>query len=274
VTSFSKPGRDPRAFSSEAHLDTLGLCVFLAFYKQCSNDFPLLVLDDVLTTVDSQHRMKVAELLMEEFADRQLVLTTHDSTWFDEIKQRASAEGLSARFSFLNIVDWTVDGGPDFREVRPTWDRIDAYLKSGDKNAAGNEARRYLEWVLEESCHRSRAPVPYSHPKKPPLEDLFNGARKRLATLLTEPAPKTAFEAAFTSVAATKFMANVLSHYNPESSDLSVVEVRALATSVRALHSILGCAGCGALLIYSDKSNEFYCPDTACGNRTRYLTKK
>jgi energy-coupling factor transporter ATP-binding protein EcfA2 len=274
MTSFSRPGSDPRAFSSEAHLDTLGLCIFLAFYKQCSAGFPLLVLDDVLTTVDSQHRLKVAELLIDEFADRQLVLTTHDERWFEEIKAQVSVKGLDGQFTYLNIVGWSVDGGPDIRETRPTWDRVDGFLASGDKNAAGNEARRYLEWVLEEICKGSRAPVPYAHPRKPPLEDLFNGARTRIDDLVRDPAAQATFKAAFADVAATKFMANLLSHHNADSGGLSVAEVRAFADAVKTLHAAFSCAGCHALLIYSDQSNELYCPRTGCSSRTHYVTRK
>jgi hypothetical protein len=274
MTSFSHRGTDPRAFSSEAHLDTLGLCIFLAFYKGCSADFPLLVLDDVLTTVDAQHRMKVAELLIDEFGDRQLVLTTHDERWFEEIKARIDARTLSAQFAHLNIVGWSVDGGPEIREVKPTWDRIAAYLAEGDKGAAGNQARIYLEWILEEMCKGCRVAVPYSHPRKPPLEDLFNGAKARLTDLVRDPTGQAALKKGFEDVAATKFMGNVLSHNNPEGGPVSTVEISSFADAVKALHGAYSCAECHALLIYSEKSNELYCPKAGCVRRTRYDTRK
>ncbi|HQF64043.1 MAG TPA: AAA family ATPase [Anaerolineaceae bacterium] len=70
---------------SEGHLDSLGLCIFLAFIKHFSSDFPLIVLDDVLTSIDAGHRMKVAQLLAKEFKEHQIIITTHDELWANEL---------------------------------------------------------------------------------------------------------------------------------------------------------------------------------------------
>jgi recombinational DNA repair ATPase RecF len=74
---------DPRAFQSEGHLDSLGLCIFLAFVKKFNISSNLIILDDIVTTIDSQHRMKICELIYENFSDKQLIITTHDNVWFE-----------------------------------------------------------------------------------------------------------------------------------------------------------------------------------------------
>jgi hypothetical protein len=51
----------PAAYYSEAHLDTLGLCVYLALAKQSDN--AIVVLDDVLTSVDSPHLRRIIDLI-------------------------------------------------------------------------------------------------------------------------------------------------------------------------------------------------------------------
>lgn len=48
--------KDPRAFLSEGHLDSLGLCLFLATVRIFNPSGSLLVLDDVLTSIDREHR--------------------------------------------------------------------------------------------------------------------------------------------------------------------------------------------------------------------------
>ncbi len=66
----------PVAYYSEGHLDTLGLCVFLALAKQAGD--AVVVLDDVLTTVDDAHLARIVELLFDtarEFG--QIIVTTH-----------------------------------------------------------------------------------------------------------------------------------------------------------------------------------------------------
>ncbi len=100
---------DSRSFASEGHLDTLGLCIFLAFNKQF-NDLNLIVLDDVLTTVDESHKERVARLLLEEFEDYQFILTAHDKYWVDEL------ESLCIEYNRENVIyeieDWSLEEGP------------------------------------------------------------------------------------------------------------------------------------------------------------------
>lgn len=100
---------DSRSFASEGHLDTLGLCIFLAFNKQFNN-LGLMVLDDVLTTVDASHKEKIAKLLLEEFEDFQFIITAHNKTWVDEL------EDLCTEYGKDNVVyeieDWSLEEGP------------------------------------------------------------------------------------------------------------------------------------------------------------------
>ena len=76
----------PGAYYSEAHLDTLGLCVYLALARRSSGD-QIVVLDDVLTSVDEPHLERIIELLAEE-AGRvgQLIITTHSRALFDRVR--------------------------------------------------------------------------------------------------------------------------------------------------------------------------------------------
>ena len=82
VNSYDKTV-DPRAFESEGHLDSLGLCIFLAFIKRFNTECSLVILDDIVTTIDASHRVRICKLLYEYFKDKQLIITTHDSIWYD-----------------------------------------------------------------------------------------------------------------------------------------------------------------------------------------------
>jgi hypothetical protein len=112
---FDRPEEDPRAFGSEGHLDSLGLCIFLAFVKRFNGDWPLLVLDDVVTSVDIQHKRRVADLLFEEFGDRQLFVTTHDARWFNELRRAQEETGHSSDTTNIAIEGWTLEEGPRLR---------------------------------------------------------------------------------------------------------------------------------------------------------------
>ena len=98
-----------RSFASEGHLDTLGLCIFLAFNKQFNN-LGLMVLDDVLTTVDAYHKEKIAKLLLKEFEDFQFIITAHDKTWVNELEYLCTEYGKDN--VVYEIEDWSLEDGP------------------------------------------------------------------------------------------------------------------------------------------------------------------
>jgi wobble nucleotide-excising tRNase len=114
---YDRHDEDPRAFGSEGHLDSLGLCIFLAFVKRFNGDWPLLVLDDVVSSVDIQHKRRVATLLFEEFGDRQLFVTTQDSRWFSELRRAQEQTGHAADTHNVAIEAWSLEEGPRIRMV-------------------------------------------------------------------------------------------------------------------------------------------------------------
>lgn len=132
---------DPRAFLSEGHLDSLGLCLYLATVRTFNPPGTMLVLDDVLTSIDREHRHRVAELLFEEFADFQLVLTTHDEHWFDILQTKARARGDQGNWLFKRIVRWTVEKGPESAAFESTWSHIEANLTDDSYRELGGPLR-------------------------------------------------------------------------------------------------------------------------------------
>jgi wobble nucleotide-excising tRNase len=66
----------PRLTLSEGYRHSLGLCIFLALAKrEAGNDRPL-ILDDVVVSLDRNHRGMIVDLLTSQFADRQVILFT------------------------------------------------------------------------------------------------------------------------------------------------------------------------------------------------------
>jgi hypothetical protein len=89
----------PQVYFSDSHLDSLGLCVFLAITNQFSgrgadpSERPIVVLDDVFASLDQAHRRRVGQLLAEEarkFA--QVIVATHASEWRDVLAANAGTQ--------------------------------------------------------------------------------------------------------------------------------------------------------------------------------------
>lgn len=149
--------KDPRAFLSEGHLDSLGLCLFLATVKLFNPPGTILVLDDVLTSIDKDHRHRVGELLMQEFGAYQIVLTTHDEHWFNLLDSKARALGVQGKWAFQKLHGWTLDSGPSVDLVGDAWESIDEQMTEPLYRSLGGPFR----WALEDFLKRTAAKIEF-----------------------------------------------------------------------------------------------------------------
>lgn len=146
----------PRLILSESQLNGLGLCLFLAAAKHFNTDAGFVVLDDVVNSFDADHRTQLAELLVEEFEDFQVIAFTHDPVWFDILRQMAPA------WEFQRIVGWSYEQGVQLElPPREERERIERHIDKGEADVAGNLAGDYIENRLKYVCLRLRVPLPY-----------------------------------------------------------------------------------------------------------------
>lgn len=146
----------PRLTLSEGHRNSLGLCVFLALSKRDDEELPL-ILDDVVTSFDREHRANVADLLMQEFSATQVLVFTHDIDWYTELKYR-----LPGNFwSFRVLAPWA---GP---EIGIQWDGtpqgFDEARTHLDNNpgTAASRARAIMDTHMAVIAEQLDIPVPY-----------------------------------------------------------------------------------------------------------------
>ena len=264
IDSFGQSGQDPRAYSSEGHLDSLGLVIFLAFAKEFQGACNLLVLDDVVSSVDTQHRQRICGLLSDEFADWQLIVTTHDQMWFEQLWQNAVASDRTGKISRQSIVRWSRALGPTVMPYLSGRERIEEYLGQGDKDAAGFLARIYLESVLKATGETIGTLVRYKKNDKYMIGELRNAANSRLGSMPEGPL-KAALKLALDGLREWSFMANILAHDNETLDPFSLDEVTGFCRAVEALEDALVCPACGyAGLYYDDMHSSIMCSHRGC----------
>jgi energy-coupling factor transporter ATP-binding protein EcfA2 len=148
-------------FLNEARLSALGLAIYLAgrlaLVQQAPGDAPkLLVLDDVLIGIDHSNRLPVLDVLHTHFSDWQVVLLTHDKTWFDLARDRLPKddwaccevyEGDPAASAPMPIVRPTMN-----KPVRALLKKADDLLTLGYIEAAANYARQAFELGMRKAC--------------------------------------------------------------------------------------------------------------------------
>lgn len=263
IESFGRPGEDPRAFTSEGHLDTLGLCIFLAFVKKFNRNCSLIILDDIVTTVDSAHRESICRLLFEEFKNKQFIITTHDGLWFKQVSSLIDAYGLANKFMKCAIYHWDENNGPSIKNYMPKWERIPERIAAGDRTCAGNETRQYLEWVLENICRSTDASLPIND-RGYSVGELIRPARGRLKRLVADETLRLEIRDTFKEIDKS-IMGNLLSHHNELSANASSNDVKRFFESVNKLHMLVSCPSCKRFLRYENNADRLIC-SKRCNN--------
>ena len=147
----------PRLTLSEGYRNSLGLCIFLAMANREPNKEIPLFLDDVVVSLDREHRGMIAELLVQEFSDRQIIILTHDRDWFSDL--RVQLEGSDWAFTALLPYD-KPDIGIRVSAKISTFDDARFFLDS-NPDSAGNTARKIMDTELAVRAQQLRIRMPF-----------------------------------------------------------------------------------------------------------------
>ena len=252
---------DSRSFASEGHLDTLGICIFLAFNKKF-NPLPLIIFDDILTTVDFPHKERIGRLIVEKFSDNQFIITTHNSLWADQLKRICI--DVKKYYRIYKLIDWTLKEGPIFSKPLDSEEKIQKYLSNDyqDFEAAGNTARRYLEYTLLEICKINNIKIPIK--EKYDVGTLFNDVNNYILKSVNGTSLESYYTDVWSEINQTKYLANLLSHNNEESPQLPKRDVEKFCIDVINLKKAHTC-DCGrGILEIDSKSKKLICTSNKC----------
>ncbi|MBC2602515.1 hypothetical protein [Puniceicoccus vermicola] len=106
---FGKANASPVAYLSESHLDTLGLCLFLALEKRENPENKILCLDDAIASVDEAHMERLYELLLQEAPHfHHVIITSH----YQPLRFKFRWGILTkSQVEFLELGQWSLEGG-------------------------------------------------------------------------------------------------------------------------------------------------------------------
>lgn len=143
------PDSPPQAYFSDSHLDTLGLCVFLALAERDTPEGKLLVLDDVLGSVDEPHVERIIEMIYDASAKfRHCIMTTHYGPWRHKYRWGWLKNG---QCQFVELSHWSLQKGMSHGRNIPEVERLRAMLGEAapDHQAICAKAGVILEAVLD-----------------------------------------------------------------------------------------------------------------------------
>lgn len=158
VDFYGRGIHPPHALHSEGHQDSMGLCLYLALAERLTGGLiDLIILDDVVMSVDAEHRRKLCSLLIKEFPHRQFLITTHDKTWSSQLK----AEGVVGTKSMIEFYNWSIELGPQVNSEADLWIKITSNLEKNNISAASAALRHGSEEFFSMVCDALQAPVKF-----------------------------------------------------------------------------------------------------------------
>jgi len=259
---YEKSGEDPRAYYSEAHLDTLGLAIFLALYKrECKNNKELrfLILDDVFTSVDAAHRNNIINLLFSEFKEHQLIITTHDVVLYKEILELEKLYGGNGKFRNIEICDWTKEEGPILDDTKSEFEKLTETFMNHrvDKNVLASVSGNFLELILNKLRYSLELAIPARYGERYTIADIWNKLYSKLRK-------NNEFYGSNSNVLDDidryKFLRNTNGcHYNEWAQSVSKDEIKQLTKQVRSFYELVYCNKCCSLIKKINNNEDYQC---------------
>lgn len=287
VDFYGKGQHHPRALHSEGHQDSMGLCLYLALSKKISADkIKLMVLDDVVMSIDSEHRRNICRLIMKYFPDYQFFITTHNRTWAKQL----STDGVVKKQNSVEFRGWTVTYGPEYKVGSNVWDGVQEKLDKGQIPSAAHQVRNHAEFFYEGVCDALGGKVCYRSDGRYELGDYMPAAKERYKELLRKARisaiswnnkediekynrMETEANEIIARAQIEQWAINANVHYS-KWDDFSKQDFEPIVDAFRDLEGLFICPTCEGLLILNQKDKEPINVSCPCGKTIWNLVKK
>jgi len=174
----------PQAYFSESHLDTLGLCIFIAMSKLDGPADKILVLDDILGSVDEPHVDRLVRMLFQEAAHFQhCLITTHYRPWRERLRW---GEFQFGECHFVELRRWGIAAGMEVVTAIPEVERLKKYLAdpSPDLQTIVSKAGTLLEAALDFLTIKYHCAVPRNADGKYTIGEMLPNVKGKLRKAL------------------------------------------------------------------------------------------
>jgi AAA domain len=230
----------PQQIFSEAYQDLLAILFFVSVAREASKrgQARVMIMDDVLQSVDATIRHAFVNYLLDELSDWQLIFTTHDRLWRDQLRDLFDAHEHPCVERL--IYDWSFDQGPrlEAETADPlSRDLVDA-IASSEPRTVGAIAGQLLEVICDQLTRRIHLLVARTNDDRYTLGDLWPVVRDWLKG--------TEADTAVRSIAGHRYLRNLVIHADMASLGLSLRDARSFGEAVLSLYSLVRCAKCGS----------------------------
>ncbi len=141
----------PQSFLNEAALTRIAISVRLGalLTRLASSEWKILVLDDMLISLDMSNRMIVSKIILEDsdLQDFQKIILTHDKGFFDILKSKTD----SSEWEYLEFHkdEKRIDSKPQIKINKTELEKAKEFLRENEFDACANYLRKEAEIILK-----------------------------------------------------------------------------------------------------------------------------
>lgn len=249
----------PKKYFSESYLNCYGIAFFLASVKAFNKENKFFVLDDVISSFDSEHRKRFADLLFEKFSDYQIIVLTHETEWFGYIKDLAKAKGWD-----IQEIKWSVLEGTHLEKSPASLKELIEYqIANNQESQLGNTMRTYLEQFLKQVCSNLEVRTVFrfnDQNERRMCPELLNDLRpviEKKSTDLKLQIP------AIERLTGSTILGNLLSHDNSTSPKMG--DLRAFWDDIKIVEALFTCQDTSCKKLISIKNYDTVKKQIRCG---------
>jgi energy-coupling factor transporter ATP-binding protein EcfA2 len=229
----------PHKFLSESHINCLGLAFFLTSVEAFNKENKFMVLDDVISSFDASHRKRFADLLIEKYGDYQIILLTHEKTWFDIVKNLVRSKNWQIKTVKHNETKGTyLDESPQTLK-----ERIEQKISASEESNLGNDTRKYLEHQLKHIALNLEVKVTYRHNDMNEDRMAFELLTELKGTIIKRKSTELQGEPIIDRLLGSLFIGNKDSH--DSTTELGFSDMKAFWNDVMDFEKLFFCEACG-----------------------------
>lgn len=260
---WGKDQPSPRNTLSEGHRNSLGLSIFLALSRKTIGDCEFIILDDIVSSIDIDHRSKIADVLLSKFNDKQILIFTHDRYWYRELKHQLNFPN----WIFLSLKPWSSpeEGVQFFNNDQFTFEDV-LQTNKDHPNLAGNQIRQIMDVELSIISEKLKIQVEYlrgdRNDRRLCIEFLDRLISKGEKSFYKKNLATSKYELYETPISYWQECKKLLLAFsNPashgdETSQQAIIQLK--ESCERVLHSFI-CENCGQYIFYADHKGNLQC---------------
>jgi hypothetical protein len=229
----------PNKIFSEANLDLLILLLYTSIIKE-SNKYgqsKIIILDDVLQSVDSVIRISFIEYLLTNFKEWQIIISTHDRLWLNQL--RSSFRRNNHLFKEIEIFKWDFQTGLNIFEQNHKSQNSSLLkaMETKDSQLIASQTGLFLEYLCNVLSMYLNLSIQRKIGDKYTIGDLWPSILKHFK--------KTNLEKEVIEIDKLLHIRNLLgAHYNEWAISLSNMEINNFSSLVNDFYNRVFCEKC------------------------------